>query len=429
MTKYCPVCRKDIALEYNFCPSCGTKPAVLSDPESGTGNLNVGDENVIAGDIIGQKHDYSISGDATFIRNVDETKKIRECHICGKQCVPTDGYICRKCGRFTCTEHYHKGYRCCLECAEEVEIDVGASVLTEMDAALIDHTRHTFHTTKSVEAWPQIRRLFEKTPGNTDIRRLYYNFALDFDTQGIPDSYEVSPRNSEELEATVEAMTRLQKFGDAAKIVGSVIFQDNNLTGRAAWAQVGLYVDLYLYSGNTTNLSRAQIAKESADNFEIDTWTMEFFREYLTWSEGKSGIRSLAVRLSDTSNRSGDILYRKRRTLMEILPSTEIWRLKVADLEISSRNLTVPLYFSTVLGRDQGLLHLELADDDACSRLHARLEVQSDLGVLITDAGSTNGTSVNGAMLPAGVEKILHDGDTIGIGDTNIIFRIPEAVH
>jgi FHA domain len=59
-------------------------------------------------------------------------------------------------------------------------------------------------------------------------------------------------------------------------------------------------------------------------------------------------------------------------------------------------------------------------DDDFASTVHARLEPRAD-GVWIEDAGSTNGTVVNGVRLTG--PRRLELGDVIRIGETDLRFE------
>ena len=61
-----------------------------------------------------------------------------------------------------------------------------------------------------------------------------------------------------------------------------------------------------------------------------------------------------------------------------------------------------------------------LPDDEFASGHHARIESQRD-GVWILDLGSTNGTYVNGARLDG--RRLLHEGDVVQIGDTELRFE------
>ena len=59
-------------------------------------------------------------------------------------------------------------------------------------------------------------------------------------------------------------------------------------------------------------------------------------------------------------------------------------------------------------------------DDDFASARHARLEPRRD-GVWISDAGSTNGTYVNGAKLSK--PQRLKPGDVIRVGNTDLRYE------
>ncbi|HLN17479.1 MAG TPA: ABC transporter transmembrane domain-containing protein [Acidimicrobiales bacterium] len=68
-----------------------------------------------------------------------------------------------------------------------------------------------------------------------------------------------------------------------------------------------------------------------------------------------------------------------------------------------------------VAGREvEGLL----LDDDQVSRRHLQFDVDGD-ALVVTDLGSTNGTSVNGSRISA--PTTLHDGDRVELGNTVIV--------
>ncbi|MGB7449371.1 MAG: DUF3662 and FHA domain-containing protein [Ornithinimicrobium sp.] len=76
----------------------------------------------------------------------------------------------------------------------------------------------------------------------------------------------------------------------------------------------------------------------------------------------------------------------------------------------------------TLLGRDASAAIT--IDDPGISRRHAEIRVSHDgphLQVLIRDAGSTNGTFLNGDSI--GTEE-LNDGDRITLGRTTLIFHL-----
>jgi hypothetical protein len=86
---------------------------------------------------------------------------------------------------------------------------------------------------------------------------------------------------------------------------------------------------------------------------------------------------------------------------------------------VSNDGRTYPLSVgSTVIGRgDQANLRLP---DVGISRRHARIDFDGGQ-VVLTDLGSTNGTSVNGQRVSA---VALNPGDMIQLGTTTLTFRV-----
>jgi Protein of unknown function (DUF3662)/Inner membrane component of T3SS, cytoplasmic domain len=86
---------------------------------------------------------------------------------------------------------------------------------------------------------------------------------------------------------------------------------------------------------------------------------------------------------------------------------------------ISNDGRTYPLSVgSTVIGRgDQANLRLP---DVGISRRHARIDFDGGQ-IVLTDLGSTNGTSVNGQRVSA---VALNPGDMIQLGTTTLTFRV-----
>jgi hypothetical protein len=62
------------------------------------------------------------------------------------------------------------------------------------------------------------------------------------------------------------------------------------------------------------------------------------------------------------------------------------------------------------------------------SKLHARIQISRD-GVVISDAGSSNGTIVNGDQLRSGEEVGLASGDLLRFGSVALQIFAPEQLH
>lgn len=75
-----------------------------------------------------------------------------------------------------------------------------------------------------------------------------------------------------------------------------------------------------------------------------------------------------------------------------------------------------------VIGREEGL-DISLQDPEA-SRRHARISWQAGQ-YIIEDMGSTNGTFVNGVQITS--PQILNAGDSVGIGQTALVFQMAGA--
>ena len=102
-----------------FCPECG---ANQEGSASGKQKFNaaafaMGDKNVIAGDVVGHREETHITGNATIIKNEDQSKQVKRCHVCGSLVLITDGFDCPDCGEFTCSKCYDANENACKPCA------------------------------------------------------------------------------------------------------------------------------------------------------------------------------------------------------------------------------------------------------------------------------------------------------------------------
>lgn len=117
--KKCVSCGATIALRMKFCPECGA-------PQSGQTQKSkfnaaafaMGDKNVIAGDVVGHQETTHVTGNATIIKNEDQSRQVKRCHICGSLVLITEGFDCPECGQFTCGKCYDADQNCCNDCAK-----------------------------------------------------------------------------------------------------------------------------------------------------------------------------------------------------------------------------------------------------------------------------------------------------------------------
>ena len=103
------------------------------------------------------------------------------------------------------------------------------------------------------------------------------------------------------------------------------------------------------------------------------------------------------------------------------IPEPEV-QLKVVKGPHSGKEFLFRSPVSVLVGRSADA-HLQLVDDEKCSRLHCRFEIAPPHCSLI-DLKSTNGTLVNSEL----VDRCdLRDGDTVQVGRTRIRVHIQEA--
>lgn len=69
------------------------------------------------------------------------------------------------------------------------------------------------------------------------------------------------------------------------------------------------------------------------------------------------------------------------------------------------------------------------ADNDLClrhqsvSKIHATMAMTREGSLLLSDAGSTNGTYINGRRIAYGEARLLQDGDVVNFGEVEVRFR------
>lgn len=135
--KKCIRCGMELPLKAKFCFACGASLESAASAGVSAG-INMGDKNVVAGDVIGQKIagdsvGNKIMGNATFTTIQDDTKRVNSCHVCGKHLTNDNGHTCPGCGNVVCDDHFDVRKNLCLKCAETKKQDA----LKQYESALL----------------------------------------------------------------------------------------------------------------------------------------------------------------------------------------------------------------------------------------------------------------------------------------------------
>ena len=128
----CPQCGMELPLKAKFCFGCGAPQNGGAGAQQNGGaasGVSMGDKNVIAGDVVGQKVagdsvGSKIMGNAIFNSMQDETKQVVSCAICGRHLTTVEVHTCPKCGQIVCADHFNADQCCCEKCAKKTDITV-----------------------------------------------------------------------------------------------------------------------------------------------------------------------------------------------------------------------------------------------------------------------------------------------------------------
>lgn len=130
---------------------------------------------------------------------------------------------------------------------------------------------------------------------------------------------------------------------------------------------------------------------------------------------------SPARRLVDLANR---LRWPQRRTPNKPLAFLEL----LGEDGNGARGVSRPILETEITFGSSIARATNLLEDDSVSDLHARLEQRSSDEFWIFDTGSTAGTWVNYAQVPASGTRLVH-GDLIHIGRVGYRFRLPDESY
>ena len=270
--KKCVSCGATIALRMKFCPECGaSQSGEAQKSKFNAAAFAMGDKNVIAGDVIGSQETTHVAGNATIIKNEDQSRQVKRCHICGSLVLITEGFDCPECGQFTCGKCYDANQNCCNDCAKTHSKSKENQYEAALKAALTDgkidlEERRTLNELAaklglSSQQASQIERQVkgEDTAGSMttaeqleldNARKLFYACEGDLSSllstaQKIYSSY---PTNEKVLSLYLPLLASSGRSDEALKII-------NGLGADVLSAYI-TDLDIYLTTGNMSETER-----------------------------------------------------------------------------------------------------------------------------------------------------------------------------
>ena len=117
-TKECPKCHTQLKPTAKFCAECGYSFAGLASTGGGASGVQMGSKNLISGDVVGHQESFKVSGNATIVKNIDESRQMVQCHVCGRNMTIDESFDCPICHEKTCFNCYGRAQGSCTKCHE-----------------------------------------------------------------------------------------------------------------------------------------------------------------------------------------------------------------------------------------------------------------------------------------------------------------------
>ena len=270
--KKCISCGATIALRMKFCPECGApQSGEAAKPKFNAAAFAMGDKNVIAGDVIGSQETTHVSGNATIIKNEDQSRQVKRCHICGSLVLITEGFDCPECGQFTCGKCYDADQNCCNDCAKTHSKSKENQYEAALKAALTDgkidlEERRTLNELAAKlglnsQQASQIERQVkgEDTAGSMttaeqleldSARKLFY--ASEGDLSSLLSTaqkiYNTYPTNEKALSLYLPVLAASGRSDEALKVINGL--------GADVFSAYITALDIYLTTGNMSETER-----------------------------------------------------------------------------------------------------------------------------------------------------------------------------
>ena len=154
--KNCLNCNQSEENDYSkFCNNCGSK---FPEPKSNTPkalefSATIGDKSIVSGNVIGKNEEIKVSGNATFNKIEDDTKKTVICSISGRRLLMIDSISCPSCNKDVAQEYYRQKANRCLNCdnlalasyRKQVQIVLSDGILDSNERLILDSLAISLH--------------------------------------------------------------------------------------------------------------------------------------------------------------------------------------------------------------------------------------------------------------------------------------------
>lgn len=117
-TKECPKCHTQLKPTAKFCSGCGYSFAGLASTGGGASGIQMGSKNLISGDVVGHQESFKVSGNATIVKNINESRQMVQCHICGRNMTIDESFDCPICHGKICYNCFDREHGSCTKCHE-----------------------------------------------------------------------------------------------------------------------------------------------------------------------------------------------------------------------------------------------------------------------------------------------------------------------
>jgi len=412
--KHCPSCLTNHPDDFNHCPRCGGVLVPLPAEPTETGGITMGDDNVIAGDLLGTQTNYY--GETTINQHRDDTKRIDTCHVCGGPRPIVEGYYCRGCGKFTCREDYLPRLHRCTICADSVDAHEQASFDTIFlpPGEILSVYEHA----QSAEQLSALTDTIDPASRDSSQHTIEMHLAQNpSELFGKPLFTVGGDLGS--LYAYVEAGVRLHRFDAVRDVLQRISMAGGDYETFSRMRLLELDMDRSIISGTAIDPSTLPALESLSQMTVTDHRYIRLLKRYYHVACGETSLWSIA---SDVDTQGEQVwIARKRATIAMIGTRGAREAIGAVGEIVFQTGKTMLVSMPVKIGK---IHQPELfSDTPYISRNHATLTVTIDGSVYIEDTRSKNGTAVNDRELIPHHPMILSDGDTLSLSDLTGVFH------